>query len=247
MPKVVIEATEQQGDFDQTMYNDEEVQDKMCKFEVGTESSRKCKCLVEKCTLEPEANLDCAPISPKFEIKTSPEHESNYNSNCELEPTSTDQKTEPPKKVIGFARGLKPKEILAATNSTGQLLFLMKWDEGDKADIVPAVEANLRCPEVVINFYEKHTSHIWQNVSITNKSLTILNIHAPLENEEIKDKFDKELEDACRSIPKLDIKMVIADYNAKPLSIPPVLNPIPDLPEDHMQMLGIASNFALVF
>lgn len=32
----------------------------------------------------------------------------------------------------------------------------MKWANVNKADLVPAAEANIRCPDIVIDFYEKH-------------------------------------------------------------------------------------------
>ena len=55
----------------------------------------------------------------------------------------------------GFELGLKPRKILGASDTTGELMFLMQWEKFNRAGLVPAKEANIKCPQLVIAFYEE--------------------------------------------------------------------------------------------
>merc|ERR1712233_270018 len=85
-------------------------------------------------TWEPQENLDCEDKIQDFE-KQKKEKDDN--------------------KPRGFARGLTAERIIGATNDPGELFFLIKWKGSDEADLVPAKEANVKIPQIVIKFYEE--------------------------------------------------------------------------------------------
>ena len=84
--------------------------------------------------------------------------------------------------VCCFENGLIPEKIIGATdslgrsgggvggggsggggngNGNGKLMFLMKWKNSSKTDLVLSTAANKICPQLVIEFYEEHL--IWHD------------------------------------------------------------------------------------
>jgi len=132
-------------------------------------------------TWEPQENLGCPELIAAFErdweekegAKKRPSSVSGAKKRALVE-DKEDNKGKDKKKaktavressraeLTGFDRGLDPEKIIGATDSSGELMFLMKWKETDEADLVPARQANVKCPQVVIGFYEErltwHTS-----------------------------------------------------------------------------------------
>jgi len=124
-------------------------------------------------TWEPKENLDCEDLIENFEkalntarkseTKTSSSSSSSKRkSESSSKPSSGSKKKDDGERPRGFDRGLDPERIIGATDSSGELMFLIKWKGSDEADLVPSKEANVKCPQTVIKFYEErltwHTS-----------------------------------------------------------------------------------------
>ncbi|KAK7603116.1 hypothetical protein V9T40_003115 [Parthenolecanium corni] len=120
---------------------------------------------------EPEENLDCPELIAAFEeqLKKKLEKKKEKVKQKAAETPNEEKKkkrktTDTPKpeskseamKPNGFDRGLKPERIIGATDSSGELMFLMKWVGTDEADLVRSVDARQKCPQLIIEFYEKH-------------------------------------------------------------------------------------------
>ncbi|PAA66764.1 hypothetical protein BOX15_Mlig029595g1, partial [Macrostomum lignano] len=111
----------------------------------------------------PEENCDCPDIVEAFERERKQSRDAAARKKSS---GAAEKKRAALQQVIeykepagagprGFDRGLQPDRILGATDSLGELMFLMKWRESDEADLVPARQANVRCPQIVIAFYEE--------------------------------------------------------------------------------------------
>ncbi|XP_062397197.1 chromobox protein homolog 5 [Sardina pilchardus] len=132
-------------------------------------------------TWEPEKNLDCPDLIAEFmktykkgsnppssggkssnTSSTAPrakDSSSNKRSSAEEDDEGGSKAKRKKEDAIlvarGFERGLEPEKIIGATDSCGDLMFLMKWKDSDEADLVLAKEANHKCPQIVIAFYEE--------------------------------------------------------------------------------------------
>ncbi|KYN05190.1 Chromobox protein like protein 1 [Cyphomyrmex costatus] len=67
-------------------------------------------------------------------------------------------------RVQGFQRNLEADKILGTADDNGKLMYLMQWKGTDVIDIVPASEANVKCPQIVIRFYEERIT--WKRAKI---------------------------------------------------------------------------------
>lgn len=127
-------------------------------------------------TWEPEENLDCPDLIAEYENRlqtkqkrkqpsepqaakkkktdstTTPTNASTASSSASVNLNEEEDANAQPR---GFDRGLQPEKIIGATDSSGELMFLMKWKNSDEADLVPAKSANKNCPQIVIQFYEE--------------------------------------------------------------------------------------------
>ncbi|XP_011257164.1 uncharacterized protein LOC105251798 [Camponotus floridanus] len=65
-----------------------------------------------------------------------------------------DDKNRMIQRTDGFKRGLEADKILGSADDNGELMYLMQWKGTDAIDMVPAKEANVKCPQIVIQFYE---------------------------------------------------------------------------------------------
>jgi len=127
-------------------------------------------------TWEPEDNLGCPELIEEFERNWRKDQEKkaektvkkraiieepkekfkeDKKENKAKKPKPAPSKDAPKTDVTGFDRGLVADKIIGATDSSGELMFLMKWKDTDEADLVPARQANVKCPQVVISFYEE--------------------------------------------------------------------------------------------
>ncbi|KAL7059458.1 hypothetical protein AAHC03_013415 [Spirometra sp. Aus1] len=98
----------------------------------------------------------------------SPEKKVEKTATPEKPPQKTTETPTAASKVRGFDRGLKAERIIGATESSGELMFLIKWRDSDIADLVPAREANVKCPQVVIRFYEERLT--WHTPDAQNSA-----------------------------------------------------------------------------
>ncbi|XP_007094619.2 chromobox protein homolog 3-like, partial [Panthera tigris] len=115
-------------------------------------------------TWEPEENLDCPELLEAFLFsflnsrKAGKEKDGTKRkslSDSESDDSKSKKKRDGAEKPRAFTRGLDPERIIGATDSSAELTFLMKRKDLDDAHSVLAKEANMKCPQIVIAFYEE--------------------------------------------------------------------------------------------
>lgn len=100
----------------------------------------------------------CAFSLPSNQIKSEPKEESNRvdKSNVSIRKTKKPRKVEKHVAADISDLGFEPDEILGANEFNGKLKFRIKVKGSDDWKIVQAKRAHAACPELVMDFYEKH-------------------------------------------------------------------------------------------
>ncbi|KAI8046797.1 chromobox protein homolog 3 [Drosophila gunungcola] len=104
-------------------------------------------------TWEPEENCECPNLIQKFE-----ESRAKSKKRGEKKP-----KCEEIQKMRGYERGLELAEIVGATDVTGDIKYLVRWQFCDEFDLVPSSQLSEKDPQMLIAYYQKmapYTRHI---------------------------------------------------------------------------------------
>merc|ERR1711981_754602 len=119
-------------------------------------------------TWEPEENLDCPDLIARYEDMKKQKQSIGAtagNTSENLQGTLLPTGAGP----VGFARGLKPEKIMGATDATGKLYYLIKWEHSDRCDLVKNSECHEKCPNLVIKYLEERlTWKTWDNKENVN-------------------------------------------------------------------------------
>ena len=127
-------------------------------------------------TWEPKDNLDCVDLIEEFERVRREKMErtgregrpkpGDKRKSAPIENVAKKKKAPEGDRPRGFDRKLDPEKIIGASNSTGDLMFPIKWKGSNDPDLVPAKEANARIPQTVIKYYE---DRIWRAAAQDNE------------------------------------------------------------------------------
>ena len=78
-------------------------------------------------TWEPKENLECEDLMEAFEAKRKEKNKKDADKRKSAGGGAAKKKKDDDDKPRGFDRHLDPERIIGATDSSGELMFLIKW------------------------------------------------------------------------------------------------------------------------
>jgi len=112
-------------------------------------------------TWEPRENLEGAETEIRkfeqaLEIRGGKKHGTKRKENPRESPAAEKKaKTDKDDRPRGFARGLQAEKIIGSNGDPFRMLFAVKWKGSEEVDLIPAKEANVKIPQMVIKYYEE--------------------------------------------------------------------------------------------
>uniref|UniRef100_F6TCY0 Chromo domain-containing protein n=1 Tax=Monodelphis domestica TaxID=13616 RepID=F6TCY0_MONDO len=114
---------------------------------------------------EPGQNIDCSDLNEEYiesqETAREKDEPKEDSGKADSRHRGKREESKSKSKQEKF-QDLEP-EIIDARKHNRELIFLVKWKNSDKTDFVPAKEANVKWPQLVIHFYEKRL--MWESGS----------------------------------------------------------------------------------
>lgn len=130
---------------------------------------------VEDNTWEPLPNLagaeiliqkyDQAQDDKKGEEKRGRKRKDDKDSKRHDSPAPKNMKPDAKIMIRGFARGLPAEKIIGSNNDPHKQYFIVKWKGSEDTDFIPAKEANVKIPQLVIKWYEDDEKRRYDEMS----------------------------------------------------------------------------------
>ncbi|KAG9510435.1 Heterochromatin protein 1, partial [Fragariocoptes setiger] len=103
-----------------------------------------------------DINITPAPKKLKTNEKSNNNSKKIESSEGESDSENVERRTnKSPTAGGGDNYNYVPEKIIGATENQGELMFLIKWKDINKADLINAKIARVACPQIVISFFEE--------------------------------------------------------------------------------------------
>lgn len=104
----------------------------------------------ETSTSRPKAKATSKAILSEDEVASSNE-DSDRNSTSNVKSSKKPDDADMLNDIV--EQNLEPEKIIAATKAQGEIMFLMKWKNLNKADVISSRIAKVACPQTLIAFF----------------------------------------------------------------------------------------------